>query len=194
MPRPYLSACLACFAAPLFSQVAPPATAPSSDLPKDPVVELSAFVISSEKDLGYAATSSLAGTRIRTELKDLANPISVVTREFMSDVNATDPVKLLVYTANTEAGGVGGNYSGAALGSPAIYTEVTRQPQTNNRVRGLARADLTRDYFPTVTVFDGYNTARVEINRGPNATLFGLGSPGGIINTQLIQPELRNSG
>ncbi|NDB20494.1 MAG: TonB-dependent receptor, partial [Proteobacteria bacterium] len=111
----------------------------------------------------------------------------------MNDVHATDPVELLVYTANTEAGGVGGNYSGAALGSPAIYTEVTRQPQNNNRVRGLARADLTRDYFPTVTVFDSYNTARVEINRGPNATLFGLGSPGGIINTQLIQPELRNS-
>ncbi len=176
----------------LLSVALPAQSVPAPTPPKEGVVELSAFVITSEKDLGYAATSSLAGTRIRTELKDLANPISVVTREFMNDVHATDPVELLVYTANTEAGGVGGNYSGAAIGSPAIYTEVTRQPQNNNRVRGLARADLTRDYFPTVTVFDSYNTARVEINRGPNATLFGLGSPGGIINTQLIQPELRN--
>ncbi|MEY4088178.1 MAG: hypothetical protein RJB55_449, partial [Verrucomicrobiota bacterium] len=81
---PLLSAAL------VAQSVSPPA--PS----KDAVVELSAFVITSEKDLGYAATSSLAGTRIRTELKDLANPISVVTREFMNDVHATDPVELLV--------------------------------------------------------------------------------------------------
>jgi len=157
------------------------------------VLQLSPFVVGSERDSGYVATSSLAGTRIRTDLKDLANPISVVTREFMQDVGATNPVDLLVYTGNTEAGGLGGNYSGANIGSPAIFTDVTRNPQNNNRVRGLARADLTRNYFPSSIVFDGYNTARVEINRGPNATLFGLGSPGGIINSQLIQPSLKNA-
>jgi outer membrane receptor protein involved in Fe transport len=167
------------------SQTVPP--------PTDSVVALSPFIVGSEKDRGYVATSSLAGTRIRTDLRDLANSISVVTREFMQDIGATDPVDLLVYTGNTEAGGMGGNYSGASIGSPAIFTGVTRQPQNNNRVRGLARADLTRDYFPTAIVFDGYNTARVEINRGPNATLFGLGSPGGIINNQLIQPTLTNA-
>lgn len=167
-------------------------TAGSGNAPE--VVELSPFTVSGERDRGYVATSSLAGTRIRTDLKDIANPISVVTKEFMQDVGATDPVDLLVYTANTEAGGVGGNYSGAAVGSPAIFTGVTRNPQDNNRVRGLARADLTRDYFPTTIVFDSYNTSRVEINRGPNATLFGLGSPGGIINSQLIQPTLKNAG
>lgn len=165
-------------------------TTPSSS---EKALELSAFVVVSEKDQGYVATASLAGTRIRTDLRDLANPISVATREFMQDVGATNPVGLLVYMGNMEAGGMGGNYSGAAIGSPAIFTGVTRQPQTNNRVRGLARADLTRDYFPTTMVFDGYNTARVEINRGPSATLFGLGSPGGIINNQLIQPTLKNA-
>ncbi len=180
------------FSAALSGQSIPAAPSPASAA-SEPVVELSPFIVGSEKDRGYVATSSLAGTRIRTDLKDLANPISVITREFMQDVNATDPVDLLVYTANTEAGGMGGNYSGANVGSPAIFTEVTRQPQNNNRVRGLARADLTRDYFPTALVFDSYNTARVEINRGPNATLFGLGSPGGIINNQLVQPTLKNA-
>ncbi|MBE7538194.1 MAG: hypothetical protein HS122_07265 [Opitutaceae bacterium] len=33
----------------------------------------------------------------------------------------------------------------------------------------------------------------MEINRGPNATLFGLGSPGGIINSQLIRPTMKNA-
>lgn len=161
--------------------------------PPEEVIELSPFTVSSEQDKGYVATSSLAGTRIRTDLKDIASPISVVTREFMQDIGATDAVELLVYTGNTEAGGLGGNYSGASIGSPAIFTGVTRNPQTNNRVRGLARADLTRDYFPTLIVFDSYNTARVEINRGPNATLFGLGSPGGIINSQLLRPTMKNA-
>lgn len=170
------------------------ATAPTPATPaNEEVLQLSPFMVGSERDSGYVATSSLAGTRIRTDLRDLANPISVVTREFMQDVGATDPVDLLIYTGNTEAGGSGGNYSGASVGSPAIFTDVTRNPQNNNRVRGLARADLTRNYFPSAIVFDSYNTARVEINRGPNATLFGLGSPGGIINSQLIQPSLRNA-
>lgn len=166
---------------------------PRPAAPGETAIELSPFIVSSAKDSGYVAASSLAGTRIRTDLKDLANPITVVTQEFMRDVNATNPVDLLVYTANTEAGGVGGNYSGASIGSPALFTGVTRQPQNNNRVRGLARADLTRDYFPTTLVFDSYNTSRVEINRGPNATLFGLGSPGGIINNQTIRPLLKNT-
>lgn len=171
----------------------PPTTPAAATPTAEEVLQLSPFVVGSERDSGYVATSSLAGTRIRTDLKDLANPISVVTREFMQDVGATDPVDILVYTGNTEAGGTGGNYSGANVGSPAIFTDVTRNPQNNNRVRGLARADLTRDYFPSSIVFDGYNTSRVEINRGPNATLFGLGSPGGIINSQLIKPTLKNA-
>lgn len=174
------------------AQTTPPPVSTTPGTRSEEIVELSPFIVGSERDRGYVATSSLAGTRIRTELKDIASPISVVTREFMQDVGATDPVDILVYTANTEAGGVGGNYSGANVGSPAIFTDVTRNPQNNNRVRGLARADLTRDYFPSTIVFDGYNTSRVEINRGPNATLFGLGSPGGIINSQLIQPTMKN--
>jgi hypothetical protein len=93
----------------------------------------------------------------------------------MKDVNATDSASLLVYTANTETAGSGGNYSGGVLNGNFInQVGPARAPQNNSRVRGLARADLTRDYFPTTTVFDSYNTERVEISRGPNATLFPL--------------------
>ena len=69
------------------------------------MLELSPFVTTAEADRGYAATSSLAGTRIRTDLRDIANSISVVTSDFMKDVNATDSASLLVYTANTETAG-----------------------------------------------------------------------------------------
>ena len=38
---------------------------------------------------------------------------------------------------------------------------------------------------------DGFNTDRVEVNRGPNAMHFGLGSPQGIVNSGLLKPQLR---
>ena len=181
----------ALLAPPLDAQTASSAS-PAS--PKDEtVLELSPFVTTAAADRGYAATSSLAGTRIRTDLRDIANSISVVTSDFMKDVNATDSASLLVYTANTETAGSGGNYSGGSLNGTFIdQVGPARAPQNNSRVRGLASADLTRDYFPTTMVFDSYNTERVEISRGPNATLFGLGSPGGIINNQLVRPTLKN--
>ena len=191
LPSPLLAALLVALLAPqLHAQVVPSAVLPAKD---GKVLELSPFVTTAEADRGYAATSSLAGTRIRTDLRDIANSISVVTSDFMKDVNATDSASLLVYTANTETAGSGGNYSGGVLNGNFIdQVGPARAPQNNSRVRGLARADLTRDYFPTTTVFDSYNTERVEISRGPNATLFGLGSPGGIINNQLIRPSLKN--
>ena len=181
----------ALLAPPLDAQTASSAS-PAS--PKDEtVLELSPFVTAAAADRGYAATSSLAGTRIRTDLRDIANSISVVTSDFMKDVNATDSASLLVYTASTETAGSGGNYSGGSLNGTFIdQVGPARAPQNNSRVRGLASADLTRDYFPTTMVFDSYNTERVEISRGPNATLFGLGSPGGIINNQLVRPTLKN--
>ncbi|MGH8019631.1 MAG: hypothetical protein ACREIA_15385 [Opitutaceae bacterium] len=116
-----------------------------------------------------------------------------MTKEFLDDVDATDAADLLVYTGNTEVGGAEGNFSAANVGATVVEHDVFRSPQNNSRVRGLAKADLTRDYLPTTIVFDGYNTSRVEVNRGPNATLFGLGSPGGIINNKTIQPSMEDA-
>jgi hypothetical protein len=45
----------------------------------DETVALSPFLVDSTKDTGYRATSTLAGSRINTDLRDLASPITVVT-------------------------------------------------------------------------------------------------------------------
>lgn len=55
------------------------------------VVELNPFQVSSEEDSGYKAASTLAGTRIRTDLKDVVSGISVVTAEFLKDTGAAVP-------------------------------------------------------------------------------------------------------
>ena len=71
------------------------------------------FTVDESDVVGYAATSTLAGTRIKTDLKDLGTSISVVTEEFMEDVAATDAQTLLSYVSNVEVGGIQGNFSGA---------------------------------------------------------------------------------
>lgn len=156
----------------------------------DPVIEMSPFTINASDDTGYQATSTLAGTRIRTELKDLGAAISVITADFLEDTGATDGASLLSYTTNTEVGGVQGNFSGAEANTMSRFMPVEERtsPQLNQRVRGLGRADLTRGFYLTEIPFDSYNTDRVEVSRGPNSLLFGIGSPGGVINNGLKQP------
>ena len=65
-------------------------------------------------------------------------------------------------------------------------------PTAKTRVRGLAEATLTREYYETLLPMDTYNTERVTINRGANSILFGVGSPAGIINTGLVKPTFKN--
>ncbi len=158
------------------------------------VYELSPFVISEEENVGYLATSTLAGTRLNTPLRDVGASISIMTSEFFNDVGATDSTTLLSYALNTETSGAYGNFAGgndAVQGGERVDLSDSRtNPQRGQRVRGLASADLTRNYFETDIAFDAYNTERVTINRGPNSLLFGIGSPGGIINNSTMQASV----
>jgi len=161
----------------------------------EPAVQLSPFVVSTTESQGYYASSSLAGTRIKTDLRDIASSIQVVTREFMDDVGAVNANTLLQYTTSTETAGIQGNFAGTiARTADQTTTGDSRQnPEASNRVRGLGSPDQTRGYFKTDIPFDGYNTQRVDINRGANSFLFGLGSPAGLINTSLTLAEFKNS-
>lgn len=152
----------------------------------EPVIELSPFQVTAQEPVGYLANNTLAGTRINAQLKDIANSVQVVTKEFLEDTGATDYSDLLTFTTNTEVGGIGGNATLDQLDSQTQRDEFSRrEPQFFTRVRGLARLDLARDYFLSDVDLDTYNTSEVTINRGPNASLFGLGSPGGISNAAL---------
>ena len=73
---------------------------------------------------------------------------------------------------------------------PIPETETDRPQGGNSRIRGLSAADLTRNYFVTDVPFDTYNTNRLEVQRGANSALFGIGSPGGIVNTSTIRANL----
>jgi len=151
--------------------------------------ELSPFEVTGGTDDGYRATSTLAGTRLRTDMRDIGSSISIVNEEFLRDTDSSNLEDVLIFTPNTEVGGLGGNHSGSQGANPIPAQQRGDPSGGYTRVRGLASADLTRDYFITNIPFDTFNTDRVEVQRGANSALFGLGSPGGIINASTIRAD-----
>ena len=168
-----------------------PATTPETE----ETIVLSPFEVTSSSDEGYNAANTLAGNRLNTELRDVGSSITVVTGQFLRDTGATDNASLLQRIGGAEVGGVYGNFAGSGASSTiTVLAEDTARPNENTRIRGLAAADNTRDFFRSEIPWDSYNTDRIDISRGPNSILFGQGSPAGIINSSSMAASFRNSG
>jgi outer membrane receptor protein involved in Fe transport len=155
---------------------------------------LSPFEVTVERNAGYMAADTLAGSRIRTDLRDVATSISVVTKEMIQDIGATDNSTLLQYTTNAEVAGTRGTCSNRGNDKTVSESSALINPQTQQRVRGLASATTTRDFFVSDIPWDSFNTDRIDIQRGPNSILFGLGSPAGIINASTREAQFTDTG
>src|SRR5687767_8118233 len=164
-------------------------------VPTGEAVELSPFVVQENTDQGYYASQTLAGGRLRQDIKDLGTSIQVVTKELMDDLGVTGVEELFQYTTSTEVAGILGNFTGAVDGGGGETNtgEARRNPDGTTRVRGLAAPDRARNFFKTDIPFDSYNTDRIDINRGANSFLFGLGSPAGLTNTGLVKARFRDT-
>jgi iron complex outermembrane receptor protein len=163
------------------------ATVPPPAAPGE-VVELSPFEVNTSRDLGYAAENTLAGSRLNSALRDTAGSVSVFTREFLDDLAITNIHELVQYSVNAE---INTNENQAGNGqNPVVNAERLIAPVL---IRGVA-ASMGVDYFTSITPTDPYRVGRYEDNRGPNSILFGLGSPGGLINeTSKVANTARNS-
>ena len=158
------------------------------DEDEEDVFELSPFSVEASEDDGYMAQTTLAGSRVRTSVRDIGASIAIITQEYMEDTGATDGESLLANIGNVEVGGSLGNFANSGGGTGTAETR--ENPQRAQRVRGLVSAITTRDYFQTDLPFDSYNTTRITVNRGPNSILFGLGSPGGVINNNVAKAQI----
>ncbi len=187
--RCYSTACLVAPAwiASLSAQSLPaPATAPAavrSAAADETVVELSPFVISSSSETGWVATETLAGSRLRTDFKDVPNQIETLTKDFMQDLGLTSLDQALIYTANVE---------NASDYVPATAGGQVSDPGAGGRVRGIGSGTLTRNFFKISNPTDNFNLERATVASGPNAILFGLGSPAGILDASPARALLRN--
>jgi len=185
-----LALCSAMFSALMLPAFAQSTSAPATPPKDDDVVTLSPFVVNSEQDNGYQATNTLAGTRLNTDLKDVGAAVSVYTKEFLDDISVTKLQDILTFTASTEAAGQNGNFSGVTGENAA---EVRDDPSSVNRVRALAAATRTRDFFPTDIPGDTYNFDTLTVSRGPNAILAGVGNAGGVIDSAMRKATFKDS-
>jgi len=155
----------------------PVPASPTDDLKKaagSEVVELTPFTVTSTLDRGYQAQSTLGGSRLRTDLKDVAAPTTAFTKEFLSDVAITNTDDLARYMLSTEYDW--GEDSGP--GQNFLKDNSTR----SLRMRGLPGGTISVNFFKSDFPTDTFNTERIDQSRGPNSVLFGIGSPGGLIN------------
>lgn len=154
----------------------------AAPLPEDAIV-LSPFEVDSRSDRGYYATNTLAGSRLDTELRDLAASISVMTSEFLNDIAAHDLETAMVYALNVQPE--------MTDASPAVNGQSFSREDFAFRIRGMPRTSRTRNYFVWSLNSDIFNVERLDYSRGPNSVLFGVSSAGGLVNTTTKQAGYR---
>ena len=142
-------------------------------------VVLSPFEVNSTRDRGYEASSTMSGTRINANIADLAASISVVTKQQLEDTASVNINDVFRYEANTE-----GTHQWTSFTNDrgTISDDIQSNPNTANRMRGLGSANLAFNGFTSSLPFDTYNVEAIEISRGPNSSIFGLGNTGGGVN------------
>lgn len=194
---------LALLAPPMALAQPAPATPSQAAEPiaEEDTIVLSPFTVDATKDQGYFAQNTLAGSRMKTNISDLGSSISVITKQQMEDTASLDINDVFRYEINTEGSGTytptGSGYltlrsdgvvdagSGATVGSSTTpFTNATA-----NRVRGIGVPSSAINYYPSIgsIPMDAYNVQSLEISRGPNSMLFGMGSPAGIVNQTTAQ-------
>lgn len=103
----------------LRAQVAPATPAP----PARPAIELSPFVVNTDKDQGFAAANAGTATRLALAMKDVPAAYSVMTREFIDALGITN---------------VQDAASWASTSSPARPTGISRNPTASPSPRATA--------------------------------------------------------
>lgn len=174
-----------CIALSVTAVLASAQTAPTPATTTPPLgeaIELSPFVISSDSEKGYVATSSLAGSRLKTDLKDIAAQIDVMTPEFLNDISAVNLEEAVQFSTNN--GTPGEQNTGANDG--------TQSTRAGGRARGFDAITQSSDFFETSLPSDFYNIERLTIANGPQSILFGLGNAGGAIDTTTKRALMRN--
>ena len=127
---------------------------------------------------GYRATRSSSATKTDTAIRDIPQAISVVPASVLKDLGSTSVERALDF-----AGGVSkqNNFGGLTL--------------YEYSVRGFTTSEFYQDGFSANRGYpstpDAANIERIEVLKGPAASLYGRGDPGGTVNivTKKPQPE-----
>jgi iron complex outermembrane recepter protein len=145
---------------------------------EEEVIELSPFTVHSDSNAGrYQPNEASSGGRVRINLMESSQSISVITREFMDDIGTA-----------------------RVLDSAKYASAVTESFIPNGldflNIRGFQTRGQTVDSFNTDAQLnlDPFIIDRYEIVKGPNAVLSPAGIPGGTINLVSKKPKFSDFG
>ncbi|MCK0197174.1 TonB-dependent siderophore receptor [Ancylobacter sp. 6x-1] len=129
--------------------------------------------------VGYVATRSTASTKTDTPLIQTPQSISVVTREELTDRAVQSLIDAVAYTPGVRTGqsGYDPRYDAFSIrGFDVTYTGIYRD--------GLRLPGANMSVFK----IEPYNVDSVTVLRGPTSALYGLGSPGGLVDVTSKRP------
>ncbi|UOK37945.1 TonB-dependent siderophore receptor [Pseudomonas palleroniana] len=125
---------------------------------------------------GYRATRSASATKTDTAIRDIPQSISVIPATVLKDLGSHSVERALEY-----AGGVSkqNNFGGLTL--------------YEYSVRGFTTSEFYQDGFSANRGYpstpDTANIERIEVLKGPAASLYGRGDPGGTVNIVTKKPQ-----
>lgn len=169
-----------------------------------PIYTLSPFEVSTDSDVGYLSTNSTSGTSLNIAIKDLPMAVQVINKDQITDLGASNLDEALLYSAGVftddnqasnsvgatrgTQGGGSGDKSISSAGQGSRFANVVH-------IRGLSTPYQNRMGFRygglVVTpdsevalggLMDSVNMERVEVVKGPNSLLYGVGVLTGIVN------------
>ena len=178
--RHLVALALVASAVPLVAQTAPAAASSQQKNEKEEVVVLSPFLVnSSDSTVGrYTSLESTSAGRVRVNLMDSSQSVSVITSEVIQDVAAGRLMDAVKYIAGVSE---------------------STLPNANERtnVRGFQADGHAVDGF-TYGGFMNLDPAivdRIEVVKGPNSILAPQPtSPGGTVNNATKKPQFRDFG
>lgn len=156
-----------------------PAYAEENTLELDAIsVTIDAYESTTGPVKGYRATRSASATKTDTAIRDIPQSISVIPATVFKDLGSSNVERALEF-----AGGVSkqNNFGGLTL--------------YEYSVRGFTTSEFYQDGFSANRGYpstpDAANIERIEVLKGPAASLYGRGDPGGTVNivTKKPQPE-----
>ncbi len=130
------------------------------------------FDVTADAAHGYIASESTTGTRIASNLAQLPFAVNVVTAPFLKDFAEFSMYEQLSFVSGFSPSEVTGQYQLRGFQSPVVLV----------------------DGFRRVGLVDVVDVDRIEVIKGPAASIYGAIQPGGVVNYVTAQPTTTQTG
>jgi outer membrane receptor protein involved in Fe transport len=162
----------------VLAQEQPVSASAAPAAPDDEVIVLSPFEVNASNDLGYHAATTLSGTRLNSSSRTWPPPSpshqAAAPRHRLEQHQRRLPLRA------QHRGHL--SFTDYTLDRGTVTDKRLEQSQWCQPQRGLTSANVALDGFGSSVPIDTYNVDSVEISRGPNSNIFGLGNAGGSVN------------